>query len=128
MLTFYIFQKYCLQEYKIDTFQIFLYFFKGILTCILSESFNIFLLLFKNKLALPVLLLLVAMVAVEGSKWSHLPCYWCYKMMDHCTFRCQMQPTFAKWYYCSDYCDRRNIACESNCKPDKEQILFMKKA
>ncbi|OWF35856.1 hypothetical protein KP79_PYT24339 [Mizuhopecten yessoensis] len=72
-----------------------------------------------NKLALPVLLLLVAMVSVEASRWSHVSCHFCVKMMEFCTFRCQMQISFTKWYYCSDFCDRRNIACETNCKSDR---------
>ncbi|VDH97001.1 Hypothetical predicted protein [Mytilus galloprovincialis] len=57
--------------------------------------------------------------------YDKLECHECDRMADHCAFRCQWQPTYAKFYYCDDHCTRRNLACQSRCKRRNGQPLLV---
>ncbi|KAJ8320161.1 hypothetical protein KUTeg_001748 [Tegillarca granosa] len=50
--------------------------------------------------------------------WRRLECYKCDQIMDACVFRCDMYQDYARWYYCSDYCDRQQLGCKTNCELD----------
>ncbi|KAJ8320158.1 hypothetical protein KUTeg_001745 [Tegillarca granosa] len=63
-------------------------------------------------------LLLTTTMATNINRYRGLKCYDCERMMVYCVFRCSMQPTYVKWYYCADYCERRNLTCLNNCRRD----------
>lgn len=62
--------------------------------------------------------LLTTTMATNINRYRGIKCYDCERIMVYCVFRCSMQPTYVKWYYCSDFCDRRNLTCVKNCRRD----------
>ena len=63
-----------------------------------------------------VLLVVGLLLIPEGqATYDKMECHECDRMADHCAFRCQWMDTYAKFFYCDDFCKRRDMACQTRC-------------